>query len=81
MLLRKIVRGQLPPRQLPPRKIDPRSGLGFCLGLGLELGLGAVFVGDNCPGTNLRVFYYRREFSRLNLIIVLKKTYQNTELI
>ena len=34
-------------RQLPQRKIDP------WLGLGLVLGLGAIFLGGNCPRTIL----------------------------
>ena len=33
--------------QLPPRKHAPQSGLGFVL----ELGLGAIFLGGNCPRT------------------------------
>ena len=38
-------------RQLPPRKISPWLGLRFGLGLGLELGLGVIFLEDNCPRT------------------------------
>ena len=34
-------------RQSPPNKIDPRLGLEF--GLGLVLGLGAIFLAGNCP--------------------------------
>ena len=34
-------------RQSPPNKIDPRLGLEF--GLGLVLGLGAIFIAGNCP--------------------------------
>ena len=37
--------------KLPPRKISPRSGSVFGLGLVLELGLGAIFLGDNFPRT------------------------------
>ena len=37
-------------RKLYPQENCPRLGLGF--GLGLELGLGAVFLGGNCPTTN-----------------------------
>ena len=35
--------------QLPPRKIVPRFGLK--LRLGLVLGFGVIFLGDNCPRT------------------------------
>ena len=34
---------------IPPRNTAPRLGLGF--GLGLLLGLGAIFLGGNCPAT------------------------------
>ena len=37
--------------KFPPRKIAPRSGSGFDLGLALELGLGAIFLGGNFPRT------------------------------
>ena len=37
--------------KLSPRKIAPRSGLGFGLGLVLELGSGAIFLGGNFPRT------------------------------
>ena len=36
--------------QLPPRKITTR--LGLKLGLGLVFGLGAIFLGTNCPRTH-----------------------------
>ena len=36
------------------RKIVPRSGSGFGLGLALELVLGAIFLGDNFPRTELK---------------------------
>ena len=36
-------------RQLPQRQIAPWLGLG--VGLGLVLGLGAIFLGGNCPRT------------------------------
>ena len=36
-------------RQLPRKKIIPRLGLEF--GLGLVLGLGAIFIWGNCPRT------------------------------
>ena len=39
--------------QLTRRKIAPRLWLGFGLGLGLEKGLGVIFLGGNCP----RLFY------------------------
>ena len=38
-----------------PRKIAPQLGLGFTLGLGLELRLGAIFLGGNCPRTKKNV--------------------------
>ena len=38
-------------RQLPPRKVAPRLGLGF--GLGLVLGLGAIFLWGNRLEPNL----------------------------
>ena len=40
--------------QLSPRKIAPWLGLGFGLGLGLK-GLGAIFLGGNCPRTILYI--------------------------
>ena len=42
--------------QLTPRKIAPWSGLGFGLGLALELRLGAIFLGGNCPIISLKWF-------------------------
>ena len=33
-------------------KLSPlRLGMGFGLGLGSELGLGTIFLGNNCPRT------------------------------
>ena len=40
---------QLVSGKLPSRKIAPRSESGFGLGLALELGLGAIFLGGNFP--------------------------------
>ena len=34
------------------RKIAPQLGLGFRFKLGLDLGLGVIFLGDNCPRTH-----------------------------
>ena len=52
-----------PTRQLPPRKIAPRLRLGLGLGLVLELGGGAIFHGDNCPGT-VKAYLQRFPFCR-----------------
>ena len=37
--------------QLPQKKITSWLVLGFGLGLRLEFGLGAIFLGGNCPRT------------------------------
>ena len=37
--------------QFHPREITSRLWLGFGLGLELVLGLGAIFLGGNCPRT------------------------------
>ena len=38
------------------RKIAPRLGFGFALGLELELGFRAIFVGGNCPRTLCNIY-------------------------
>ena len=50
MIFTNAVSGILPPRKIaPPPPPPPRLKLGF--GLGLVLGLGAIFLGGNCPTT------------------------------
>ena len=39
-----------------PEEYCPRLGLGFGLRLGLVLGLGAIFLEGNCPGTVFDLF-------------------------
>ena len=43
--------------QLPTRKIAPRLGLGFGLGLLLELGLGEILLRGNCPRTVIYICF------------------------
>ena len=38
-------------RTIAPEENCPRLGLEFGSGLGLVLGLGAIFLGSNCPRT------------------------------
>ena len=39
-------------RQMALRKIAPQLGLGFGFKLGLDLGLGVIFIGDICSRTH-----------------------------
>ena len=62
------------PGQLALRKIAPRLGLGFGLGLGIVLGLGAIFLGGNCPrtvytaSTKIKAFFSNNKLHEFILI-------------
>ena len=65
MIFINVVSGILPPRKIAP----PRVRVRFCLGLALELGLGAIFLKGNFSRT-VNIIIWRKVFLAQERVLI-----------